>query len=1131
MTSDPDHLRGRPSPASGEATLPPAAAAPAPPAGLTTPLPAPSSAAGPDCAARVPGYEILGELGRGGMGVVYKARHLGLNRVVALKMILAGGHAGPDELARFRGEAEAAARLKHPNVVQVYDVGEVGGLPYFSLEFVEGSSLDRKLAGTPLPPQEAAPLVETLAQAMAAAHAAGLVHRDLKPANVLLTADGTPKVTDFGLAKKLDAAGLTATGAVLGTPSYMAPEQAGGKSKEIGPACDVYALGAILYECLTGRPPFKATTQLDTILQVVSDEPVPPAQLQSKTPRDLETICLKCLQKQPNRRYASAAVVADELRRFQNGESILGRPAGVIERAGRWVKRRPAAAALLMVSVFAGVTVAGAVGTAASLLYDRNRELSDVNTHLTDERNRAKTAEEEAKSQTEQAVLARGLADRQKSRAEGERDRAETARHAIQMDLALRAWERHDQAAAEAILNDVPATFRDTWEFRHLRDVCRRSCLVLKGGTNQSVLAPLGRREWLWRTYAGVSFSPDGGRLLAAADSQSVRVWDARTGEENLLIKAGADAAVLSVCFSVDGRRLAAGFNDGMVRVWDARTGKEELAFKAQGVNVTGVCFSADGQQLATASLDETSPEAKVWDAQTGKNILTLTGHADAASSVCFSPDGKRLATASGDETVRVWDATTGKEILTIKVKDNDSLPEPEGAEPAQDKGFSLKLRANAVWGLQFSPDGRRLAGVAEDGAAWVWDATTGKEVLGLKAPAKHQLPQPFRAVCFSPDGKRLATGSEDRTVRVWDAQSGKQLVAFLGHIDKVYSVAFSPDGQRLASAAADRTVRVWDPKSVEESSTLRVSKEWVLDVCFSPDGARLATASLLDKTARVWDVATGREAFALTGHSSFVLGVCFSHDGQNLATNSGDGTLRVWDGRTGREAHTFKIRSGRGNRGEGHAVCFSPDDKRLAAACEESDYETEEVNKVRVWDLEAAQEALTLKESGYNSFSLCFSRDGKRLAATTGEKVVRVCDSRTGEEVFSLNGHAGEVTCVAYSPDGERIATASSDGTARLWDATTGKEVQLLKGNAGALSALCFSPDGKRLACAAGDETIRLWDLPMGQEVFTLRGHADQVTGVRFSPDGNRLVSASRDGTVKLWDAPTGDADLPEPR
>jgi hypothetical protein len=379
------------------AALPPAAIlAQSPTVSPTTPAAAAEAANRPS----VPGYEILTELGRGGMGVVYQARQTKLGRVVALKMILSGAHAGEADLARFRTEAEAIARLQHPNIVQIYEVGEQDALPYFSLEFCAGGSLEKRLKGTPLPPQEAASLVETLARAMTAAHQKGVIHRDLKPANVLLAEDGTPKVTDFGLAKKLDEAGQTATGAVMGTPSYMAPEQAGYKpdaqARAIGPLCDVYALGAILYECLTGRPPFRAATALDTIMQVVSDEPVPPTHLQPKTPRDLETTCLKCLQKEPAKRYASAADLAEELRRFQNGESILARPAGMVERARKWAKRRPAAAALLLVTVFAGLTVVGVVGTAAALVYGKNRELSEANVRLTDERNRAQTAEADA---------------------------------------------------------------------------------------------------------------------------------------------------------------------------------------------------------------------------------------------------------------------------------------------------------------------------------------------------------------------------------------------------------------------------------------------------------------------------------------------------------------------------------------------------------------------------------------------------------------------------------------------------------------------------------------------------------------------------------------------------------------
>jgi hypothetical protein len=322
-----------------------------------------------------PGYELLGELGRGGMGVVYKARQKGLGRLVALKMVLVGGHAGPEELARFRAEAEAIARLQHPNIVQIYEVNEAGGLPCFSLEFCAGGSLERRLNGTPLPPREAALLVETLARAMAAAHQKGIIHRDLKPANVLLAEDGTPKITDFGLAKRLDEASRTASGAVLGTPSYMAPEQAAGKGKEVGPAADVYALGAILYECLTGRPPFRAATALDTLVQVVSDDPVPPTQLQSRTPRDLETIALKCLQKDPRGRYASAEALADDLGHYLRGEPIQARPIGVAERLWRWCRRNPRVA--LLSGAVAGLLIVLAVGglTAAFLINQSRREI------------------------------------------------------------------------------------------------------------------------------------------------------------------------------------------------------------------------------------------------------------------------------------------------------------------------------------------------------------------------------------------------------------------------------------------------------------------------------------------------------------------------------------------------------------------------------------------------------------------------------------------------------------------------------------------------------------------------------------------------------------------------------------
>jgi serine/threonine protein kinase len=312
-----------------------------------------------DRGANLGAYEILSELGRGGMGVVYKARQKGLDRIVALKMILAGSHAGPDDVARFRVEAEAIARLRHPNVVQVYEISEEAGQPYFSLEFCGGGSLAKKLRGKPLQPREAARIVEVLARAMQAAHDRGILHRDLKPANVLLADDGTPKITDFGLAKKLDEVGQgrTRTGAVVGTPSYMAPEQAEAK-KDVGPAADIYALGAILYECLVGRPPFQAATALDTLLQVLSEEPVPPRRLNSKVPRDLEVVCLKCLAKDPRGRYRSAADLADDLHRYGEGEPIRARRPGMLRRTWRTARKKPiyaVLAVLISASVIFGV--------------------------------------------------------------------------------------------------------------------------------------------------------------------------------------------------------------------------------------------------------------------------------------------------------------------------------------------------------------------------------------------------------------------------------------------------------------------------------------------------------------------------------------------------------------------------------------------------------------------------------------------------------------------------------------------------------------------------------------------------------------------------------------------------------
>lgn len=401
-------------------------------------------------AVAVQGYQILGELGRGGMGVVYRAKQKKLDRIVAIKMVLAGAHAGPEQLERFYIEARAVAHLQHPNIVQIYEVGEQAGLPYFSLEFVDGGSLDKKAARKPQPPREAAEMVQTLAGAMHSAHKHGVIHRDLKPANILLTRDGSPKITDFGLAKRLEGeSSQTRSGAIMGTPSYMAPEQAKGDTHQIGPLVDVYALGAILYELLTGRPPFAGPSAMDTVMQVVRDEPVPPTRLQPKLPADIETICLKCLQKEPRKRYDSAELLAEDLRRFLAGEPILARPVSGPERLWRWCRRNPKMAALSASVLLLLVVVAvGSSAAAVKIAFERD----------------------EKEKQRGAAVTAEGIAKTQKALAEERREKAEAAEKRATEKEKIASEQR--QLALDTLYNvvtKVDEQLRDRTEMHKLR--------------------------------------------------------------------------------------------------------------------------------------------------------------------------------------------------------------------------------------------------------------------------------------------------------------------------------------------------------------------------------------------------------------------------------------------------------------------------------------------------------------------------------------------------------------------------------------------------------------------------------------------------------------------------------------
>jgi WD40 repeat protein len=1102
----------------------------------------------PECgpaAVSVPGYAIEGVLGRGGMGVVYKARHLALKRTVALKMVLAGGHAGPQELARFRLEAEAVARLQHPNIVQIHEVGEADGHPYCALEFVEGGSLAGKLGGKPLPAREAAKLVEALARAVQLAHSRNVVHRDLKPANVLLAADGTPKITDFGLARQLDSdSGATQAGAVMGTPSYMAPEQASGHAHEAGPAADVYALGAILYECLAGRPPFRGQTVVETLDQVRTQEPVPPSRFQAGVPLDLETVCLKCLRKEPEKRYASAAELADELVRYQRGEPIQARPVGRIERAGKWVKRNPVVFGAVVVVLL--TLIGGIVGTSLGLV-QANR-----------------SAEEERLAK----IAAENAAEGEKKARKAERERADDLTYQLgvsSMVLASAAYDNHDVGLADERLEKVPEEQRG-WEWRYLKQQTRGGLFTLYGHTAQVLsvaFSPDGERVItaaggafrpsqvkLWDARTGTAvlelndlpqlpeplnqdwraqvLSLGGKRLATIGRNNTARVWDARTGKLQCELK--HTSPVVRVALSPDGSRVATNCPDGTGKVWDAETGKPQWEFKDAG-QWTKMAFSPDGNRIFIGNMEDET--AKLLDAGTGKSLVGFTGYTD-NRGLAFSPDGTRIVAGGGG--VKVWDAEKGGPPLLV-----------------------LKGLTNSVAGaVSFSPDGTRILIGDIDGTAKVLDARTGTPLLTLTVPQATGAGMHWmmgwgsgeQSASFSPDGTRIVTVGGVRgahEARVWDARTGAELLVLQGHTNLVFCAAFSPDGEHIITGSLDGTAKVWDARTGTPRLEMGVPGSKVFSVAVSPDGMRIVSGGgHFDRLghgtgeATVWDARTGTALLGLKGIKGTVQSVAFSRDGTRVVgggstseePRQAPGHATVWDARTGAALLDLK-----GLEESVNSVAFSPDGTRIVTA---GGGVLRPGHELKVWDARTGAVLFDLTEprgggpggAVPGGGSVSFSSDGTRFVAgglwnkRSGATEATVWDASTGTLLLELKGRTGAAQCVAFSPDGTLIATGGGnrgdpDRTAKVWDATTGTQPLFeLKGHTGPVVSVAFSPDGQRIITGGEDRTLRLWDARTGATLLELRGFRDRLTSVAFSPDGTRIVTGEFGGTVTVWDA-----------
>ncbi len=1008
------------------------------------------------------------------MGIVYKARHRNLRRMVALKMLRGAALADPEFRDRFQAEAEAVARLQHPNIIQVFEIGSVEcfageqcSSPFISLELVEGGSLVR-CTDRPQPPRYAAEMVEKLARAVHFAHRLGVVHRDIKPANVLLTPEGEPKIADFGLAKQIgsecDERGrfLTQAGTIVGTPEYMAPEQAASKAPT--PAVDIYALGVILYEMVTGRVPFHAATPVETMHLMLHEEPVSPRQLQPSLPWDLETICLKCLEKDPNRRYATAGELADDLRSFLDDRPIRARRLNGYERLIRWCRRNPLGAGIIGTFLIAFTLVLFSYWRADAAWL------------------------EEAKQRRE--------AQRKEKAERWERYRAYIAAAASSLQV-------YNAESASRNLEKTPDEYRN-WEWRHFQSRLDLSQHVLRAGEVE---------------VTGAAIFGHGDRAALFGENGFVRIWDTTTCKEVRTIRSPAEAT--GGAQSIDGRLFAYQLKDHSIAIRDVEADRTICILRGHTESPHTIQFADDSKRLFTASIDGT---ARVWDLASGTAIQIMRPFTKFVGAARMSPDGHR-AVISDDRSidVRLVDLDTGKEIATLPGHDcilqgicfnaaGDRFVTGDGFNNNELKLWDSKTgkliavlgrHNNLVTEISFNRDGTRFASGSMDQTARLWDGVTGKPIATLKGHYGR-----VGCLSFSPDGKKLVTGSQDHTARLWDAATGEPLGVLSGHTAWVTHVAFTTDGSRIVTTSSDRTVRIWDAQTVENYGILRGHTSFVYSVAFLPDGERAASAGW-DGTVRIWDLATGKQKSVFDhGAEKIVTSVAVHPSGRMLASRT-RGSVRLWDIESGRELCLWKVPAG---GWKDSRLAFSPKGDLLVTGCQGG--------LVRIWDVETRKEVATLKAHRDEVRDVAFSPDGKWLATAgeIGDKTIRIWNVATMETVHVLKGHTECVYGLAFNREGNLLASCGMDGTARLWDTNSWTQVGVMKHGIDVFG-VAFTPDQSRLACACADNSIRLWDVATQQSVAELRGHTDYVHQIAFSPDGTKLVSASGDFTLRVWD------------
>jgi WD40 repeat protein/serine/threonine protein kinase len=1065
---------------------------------------------------RIGTYLLLEEIGRGGMGVVYKARQTNLSRIVALKMVLAGEYASLKDRARLRIEAEAAAVLHHPNVVQIFEIGEHQGLPFLALEYVPGGTLARMARGKPQSFRWAARMVETLARAIHMAHQKGIVHRDLNPSNILIASDGTPKISDFGLAKFLRGdLGLSQNGLMQGTPSYMAPEQIDGRGGGVGPATDIYALGALLYEMLTGVAPFRGLTPMETLCQVVEAEVVPPSRLRHELPTDLDTICLKCLEREPSHRYDSALELADDLKRYQDNQPVRARPTPWPKRAVKWMRRQPMIAALLGLIALLGSSLIGVIVWYNLYLQVTNQQLETL---VGLERKQAIEAMSQGyRATSNAATIERQWYDAQINLAhrDQESDEPELARELLD-SLRNQVASPAPPSRFEWAYIDRLLGIRSQKVFSHHRPLTslalsRNGRMLATGDHDGTVLfwvpgetapnsgpgyhaGPVDRIAVSadGRTAASTSASADG------SEATELKIWQAADARVLNTIRLDL-RAVRELAFSPDGQILTIGGpesnepTESLRFLHQTEAGWQEATREAiQGIHLSS--FLTNPPRLVLAS---STGRLSIRDLATGsmrdleEAAIAGRDEDEPTALLAVSPDGRAIAASRGGRQATVWDADSGQIRATYTEHD-------------QPLTF-----------LAFGPDRNTL--IVREGYRAISIRTASRPSRRVSVTYRTSN-RPIEAVAVSPDGRQLAAAGAGLPVTIWDLPSGRSRRQQREEVSSVVGLAFLPGDEGLVIGNEDGSVRQWRGRTSDDPRVRlggHDGEAWTL--AFSPDGATLASGGD-DNLVRLWDVATGHRIANLQGHHATVTSLAFSPDGQQIVSGSLDRTVRIWSlPNSPSPKSDFQGQILAGPEQEVRSLSFSPNGRLVAT--------TGPDGQVWIHDLASGSASPATPSSNAPIYALAFSPDGQSLATGSQENVLLLLapgprsKSPTGvDRPLQILPGPGVVRALAYSPDGRTLACAWSDRSVTLYRLPDGVPIQSLPRHAAMIRSLAFSADGQTLATASDDASVRLWDPATGLEFFTIREHRRRVNAVAFSPDGRNLASCSHDGEVWLW-------------